>query len=178
VIEFRTAEPADAKAIADLHADSWQRHYRGAFTDTFLDEEAHPYLTKTWTERLQAPSPTTILAEQGGELIGLAHTILDASPTWGALLDNLHVRFGLKRQGLGTRLMARTAEAIPNTGLHLYVLAQNTSAQAFYTARGGTIIETTDVPAPGGNPAWLNGRPQCLLYTWPNPALNLAEATE
>jgi hypothetical protein len=37
--------------------------------------------------------------------VGLAHTVLDDNPTWGALLDNLHVVYGLKRQGVGTRLL-------------------------------------------------------------------------
>jgi hypothetical protein len=41
--------------------------------------------------------------------VGLAHTILDDNPTGGALLDNLHVRYGVKRQGVGTRLLSLTA---------------------------------------------------------------------
>ncbi len=35
-LRFRLASPADAKAVADLHADSWRRHYRGAYSDAFL----------------------------------------------------------------------------------------------------------------------------------------------
>jgi hypothetical protein len=31
-LRFRAAGPGDANAIAGLHADSWQRHYRGAFS--------------------------------------------------------------------------------------------------------------------------------------------------
>ncbi len=30
----------------------------------------------------------------GGGLIGFAHTAFDEDPTWGALLDNLHVAHG------------------------------------------------------------------------------------
>jgi predicted N-acetyltransferase YhbS len=110
---FRTARPEDAPAVAGLHADSWQRHYRGAYSDTFLDEEAPTHLTRMWTERLATPTKTsTIVAEHEGELVGLAHTFLDKDPRWGALVDNLHVRHTLKRQGIGTRLLALTAEAV------------------------------------------------------------------
>ena len=181
-LRFRAAEQGDAQAIAALHTDSWQRHYRGAFSDAFLDDEAPGFLLNRWTQRLAAPDPQarTILAEleQEGDgdaaLVGLAHTVLDDDPTWGALLDNLHVGYGLKRQGVGTRLVSLTAQAVlaekPESGLYLWVLERNTSARAFYDARGGTCVESREVLPPGGDPARLNGKPKCLRYTWPDPA--------
>jgi len=30
-LQLRLASPSDAEAIAALHADSWRRHYRGAY---------------------------------------------------------------------------------------------------------------------------------------------------
>lgn len=173
-LRFRTARPEDAGAVAELHADSWQRHYRGAYTDAFLDEEPSGFLGQLWTERLATPSPQahTVLAEYDGELVGLVHTLLDEDPTWGALVDNLHVRYALKRQGLGTRLLARAALAVRNSsGLYLWVLEQNPAAQAFYAARGGECVGRDDVPAPGGNVAWLNGQPTCLRYAWRDPTV-------
>jgi N-acetylglutamate synthase-like GNAT family acetyltransferase len=172
---FRTARQEDAPAVAGLHADSWRRHYRGAYSDTFLDEEAPAYLTHMWAGRLATPTHTrTILAEHDGELVGLAHTILDEDPRWGALVDNLHVRHMLKRQGMGTRLLALTAEAVlrwsPASGLYLWVLEQNSAAQAFYAARGGEPVGRDDVPAPGGDPARLNGKPACLRFAWRDPS--------
>lgn len=148
--------------------------FRQAGTDTFLDKAAADYLGQLWTERLATPSPQahTILAEHQGELVGMAHTLLDASPAWGALLDNLHVRHTVKRQGIGTRLLARTARALRGrSGLYLWVLEQNTMAQAFYTARGGEVIDRGDVPPPGGDPTHLNGRPTCLRYAWRDPSV-------
>jgi GNAT superfamily N-acetyltransferase len=172
---FRPARPEDAPAVAGLHADSWQRHYRGAYSDNFLDEEAPTYLTRMWTERLAAPTHTrTILAEHDGELVGLAHTFLDNDPRWGALVDNLHVRHTLKRQGIGTQLLALTAEAVLQwsslSGLYLWVLEQNSAAQAFYSVRGGESVERDDVPAPGGDPTRLNGKPACLRFAWRDPS--------
>lgn len=46
---FRAARPDDADAIAGLHADSWQRHYRGAFSGAFLDNDVAGYLRPLWT---------------------------------------------------------------------------------------------------------------------------------
>ena len=175
-LRFRVACPGDAHAIAALHADSWQRHYRGAFSDAFLDQDVAGYLLPLWTERLTTPDPLarTILAEYDGTVVGLAHTILDQDATWGAFLDNLHVRHGLKRHGIGTRLLALTGQAVldwsPSSGLYLWVLEQNSNARAFYAARGGTCVERADVPPPGGDPARLNGQPIGLRYAWRDPS--------
>jgi hypothetical protein len=38
-LRFLAAGPGDAYAIAGLHADSWQRHYEGAYSDAFLDND-------------------------------------------------------------------------------------------------------------------------------------------
>src|ERR1700749_50840 len=123
-LRFRAAEPGDAAAIAALHAASWQRHYRGAYADAFLDGEVARFLLDTWTTRLAAPDPlarTSVAERPRGDdgdgncaraLVGLAHTVLDDDPAWGALLDNLHVAYGLKRRGVGTRLMSLAARAV------------------------------------------------------------------
>ena len=171
-LRFRAAGPGDAHAITALHAGSWQRHYRGAFSDAFLDHDIAGYLLPLWTERLARPDPRarTILAEIDGAVAGLAHTLLGEHPAWGAFLDNLHVADGLKRQGIGTRLLAligqEVADRSPRSGLYLWVLEQNIDARAFYAARGGACVERAEVPPPGGDPARLNGKPAGLRYAW------------
>jgi ribosomal protein S18 acetylase RimI-like enzyme len=177
-LRFRTAEANDSAAVAELHGDSWRRHYRGAYADAFLDDESAEYLDAMWAKRLAVQDGTrTTLAEYGGELVGLAHLIIGADPTFGALLDNLHVRAPLKRQGIGTRLLALTAEALreaePGSGMYLWVLEQNTAAQGFYEARAGIRGDRQHVPPPGGEPRRLNGQPACFRYSWPDPMLLL-----
>lgn len=173
-LAFRPGGAADAAAVAALHADSWQRHYRGAYADGFLDHEAGPYCAAMWAGRLERPRPDaiTLVAEQDGLLAGLAYTILGADPGRGALLDNLHVRHGLKRRGIGTRLLALTRQELlgraPESGLYLHVLVQNAAAQAFYAARGGTCVGRGDVTPPGEGAGRLNGRPQFLIFAWPS----------
>jgi GNAT superfamily N-acetyltransferase len=167
---YRPATGRDAEAIAELHADSWRRHYRGAFPDSYLDGEVVADRLAVWTGRLADPRPDhrTIVAVRGGDSIGFAHTVLDDDPTWGALLDNLHVRHDVKGAGLGTGLMAKTAAAViewdPASGLYLWVLEQNEPAQAFYEARGGTRAGREVTDAPGG------GTVVGLRYVWPDPS--------
>jgi GNAT superfamily N-acetyltransferase len=171
-LRFRAACAGDARAVAMLHADSWRRHYRGAFSDAFLDDHAAGYLLSLWTERLGAPNPRarTILAIRGSAVVGVAHTFLDEDATFGAFIDNLHVSHGLRRQGIGTQLLALTGQAVldwsPSSGAYLWVLEQNSDARAFYSALGGTPVERARVAPPGGEAAWLNGRPIGLRYVW------------
>jgi GNAT superfamily N-acetyltransferase len=179
-LRFRAACPGDAQVIAALHTGSWQRHYRGAFSDAFLDHDAAGYLLPLWTERLAARDPRarTILAERDGGVVGFAYTLLGQDATRGAFLDNLHVIHGLKRQGIGTRLLTLTARAVQDwssaSGLYLWVLEQNSDARAFYTARGAVCVDRFQVPPPGGDPARLNGQPITLTYAWRHPSQLLA----
>ena len=110
---LRLATAADAKALAELHAESWRRHYRGAYSDAFLDGEVAVDRLAVWSERLRDPDPRrcTIVAE-ADRIVGFANTIFEDDPAWRALLDNLHVADGQQRRGIGSRLVAMTARAV------------------------------------------------------------------
>jgi GNAT superfamily N-acetyltransferase len=132
-----------------------------------------PDRTAVWTARLRAPDARrlTILAEQGG-LVGFANTFFEQDPTWGALLDNLHVVAARKRTGIGSRLLAVTAEAVLErpqpSGLFLWVLEQNLNARAFYEALGARLVGREPVTPPGGVAGRLSGSPLKLRYAWPD----------
>ncbi|SRR5579884_1962751 len=160
-IIFREASIHDLEAIAALHADSWRRHYRGAFLDSFLDGDVFADRLAVWSARLTTPGADhfTIVADQSETVVGFAHMILDEDPDFGALLDNLHVTHQLKRHGIGRQLLTEAARELIwrrpiDKRFYLWVLAQNTAAQAFYAACGGTRVETTlSGPFPGGGSA-------------------------
>jgi ribosomal protein S18 acetylase RimI-like enzyme len=168
-MRYREATAEDADAIAQLHADSWRRTYRGAFADAFLDGPVVGERRTVWTERLTRPAtPTyTVVAEENGVVVGFAHTVFDDDPVWGALLDNLHVVQDLKRRGVGRRLMAESAQAVVDregrSGLYLWVLQQNTTAQVFYEAIGGRRVGDGLTQPPGG------GSAPTFRYAWPDP---------
>lgn len=172
---FRSAGVGDAEPVALLHADSWRRNYRGAFADSFLDGDVVADRREVWTERLAAADGSaTVLAEDDGQLAGFVHVMFDHDPTWGSLVDNLHVRHGQRRTGIGTQLLARAAQAVAEQAagdsMYLWVLQQNTAAQHFYLASGASCVETAAAPPPGGDPARLNGSPKCLRMVWPDVA--------
>ncbi|MEV4313394.1 GNAT family N-acetyltransferase [Actinocrispum sp. NPDC049592] len=173
---FRVAGAADADQIALLHADSWRRHYRGAFADSFLDGDVEADRRSVWSARLAHPANTqTILAEHGGRLVGFIHVMFDEDPEWGSFVDNLHVIHDQHRTGIGRRLVAHAAQAIAEratgSAMFLWVLQQNTAAQQFYRACGATCVETAPVSPPGGDPTRLNGTPNGLRMAWPDVAV-------
>ena len=113
-VQYRLAGAGDIEAVAGLHADSWRRHYRGAYLDSFLDGDVFADRVVVWGERLSESTSdsVTVVAVNDEAVVGFAHTILDDDPVCGARLDNLHVAYALKGHGVGTGLMAQTASAL------------------------------------------------------------------
>jgi GNAT superfamily N-acetyltransferase len=177
-VRVRSASRADAERIAMLHADSWRRHYRGAYADEFLDGDVVADRRAVWSERLaqRGDRTCTLVAEEDDELLGFAHTIFDDDSAWGALVDNVHVVHTHKRRGIGTRLLARSAAEVAkgSGGLYLWVLEQNVDAQAFYRSCGGSCVGRRAVSSPGGVPGRLCGSPVGLRYVWPDPFVLIA----
>ena len=169
-MRYREATSEDVDAIAQLHADSWRRNYRGAFRDAFLDGPVVTERRSVWAGRLGCPSSSryTVVAEEDAVVVGFAHTVFDDDPIWGALVDNLHVVQNLKRQGVGRHLMAASGQAVAerrhHAGMYLWVLRQNTAAQAFYAAIGGRRVGEGVTQPPGG------GTAPTFRYAWPDPA--------
>lgn len=170
---IRIAEASDAHAIATLHAESWRSTYRGILLDAFLDGPIFANRRAHWEARLSGdastPSPFVALAEQDGEPQAFVCAELDADPTWGALVDNLHVSPSAKGRGLGRRLMAEAATWIlqqrPGSRLHLWVYEQNAAARRFYEHLGGVVNEQCLQGAPDGS------RNQAVRYGWEDPGL-------
>jgi ribosomal protein S18 acetylase RimI-like enzyme len=177
---FRTAIVKDAEAVAHLHADSWRRHYRGAYSDSYLDGDILSDRVAVWSQRLDASAgmvtgagrAVTTLAEDEAGLAGFVHVVLDEDPRWGTLLDNLHIRLDRQRTGLGTALIRRAAAAVAERAqsplMYLWVQEQNQSAQRFYAAMGGTCVEKAPIDPPGGVPDRLAGAPNKLRIVWPD----------
>ncbi|WP_007508999.1 GNAT family N-acetyltransferase [Pseudofrankia saprophytica] len=174
-VRFRRAGADDAEQIAALHADSWRRHYRGAYADSFLDGDVAADRRAVWSTRLGVPANNeTILAEHDARVVGFIHVEFDDDPRWGSLVDNLHVTHDLRRTGIGTRLLHRAARAVAghgaNNAMYLWVLQQNTAALRFYQALGATDEGTAPVSPPGGDPARLQGAPRKLRMAWADVA--------
>ena len=172
-VRIRPASSCDAPVIAQLHAASWRRHYRGAYADAFLDGDVVADRLAVWAQRLAEPTGTlTLLAEtdRGPEPLGFVHVVFDDDPAWGSLIDNLHITPSRQRTGVGRRLLTLAAheatQQATHPGLYLWVLEQNSAAQSFYRAMGGAIVEKAAVSNPGGVPGRLVGVPTKLRCAW------------
>jgi GNAT superfamily N-acetyltransferase len=154
---IRAAGMADADAIAQLHAHSWQTAYRGILSDKFLQGALHENRRALWHTRLSDTDRAgqfVLVDEEGGALRGFACAFLEADPEWGCLLDNLHVVPDLKGRGLGGQLMTAVAQRVllsnPDSGLHLWAYEQNLAARRFYERLGGIVSERHAEMAPDG----------------------------
>lgn len=169
-MELRNATYADCAAIAGIHTASWRDAYAQILKREYL---AGPILEDRlgiWRTRLQnAPRTQLVLiGEQDGAAVGFVSVFAGEDPEWGALIDNIHVLPGMKRTGLGRKLLSSAAEWLvrefPLQPLHLWVFEANEPAQRFYDAMGGKVVERRVRPNPGG------GEASNLRYFWPDPA--------
>ena len=166
------AGPADAEAIAALHAASWRATYRGILRDDFLDGGADQALLKLWGERLRDPATVSTRwvakIERASHLEAFACLFLDVDLEWGAVLDNLHVAPERHGHGFGRALIAAAAEWVirqrPDSPLHLWVYEKNVRAIAFYERLGGRLAGRKLGTA-------LNGeRVDGVRFAWTRPA--------
>lgn len=165
-MKTRIAVPADAAAIAELHAESWRVAYRGMLKDDYLDRTIFAERQALWEERFRS-SPSNqfvVVAETTGGVTGFACIYGGEDATWGSFLDNLHVAPDQKRQGVGTVLMADVAawslRSWPAKGMYLWVLESNTSAMRFYEKLGGSRVGEGVWTSPDG------GEYRKLRYAW------------
>lgn len=170
-VRLREAGRDDAGTVARLHADSWRRFYRGAYADSFLDGDVLDDRLGVWSARLRASgNKLTLLAEDDAGPVGFVHIEFDDDALWGSLVDNLHVTPGRRRGGVGSTLLTQAAAEVRQraigSGLYLWVLEQNTAAQAFYSAHGGECVGRRRISPPGGDPSRLNGSPHALRIAW------------
>ena len=70
---YQIAQVDDWKAIALLHAQSWQRNYRGSFSDHYLDHQAIAERQKIWEERFSNPKANRHVVLAKEEDLSLIH---------------------------------------------------------------------------------------------------------
>lgn len=176
LMRFRLAHPADAPAIAALHAQSWATAYAHILRADWLAQDMAADRLQVWSQRFAAPDSAmrVLLAEDHDGLAGFVCLYLAADPQWGSHVDNLHVRPGLRGQGLGRRLLGAAAQMAlaeaPGAGLDLHVFTANTAARGFYARLGGSEGPVEKEIAPDGS------QQSYLRLWWPDPARLLEPA--
>ncbi|MTB51814.1 GNAT family N-acetyltransferase [Lewinella sp. W8] len=166
-VTFRPGKQEDAAVIAEIHCRSWQLHYRGDFTDDYLDREAPSERLLVWKDRLARDNPRMLLelALIDGEVVGFSCVFLDHHESFGHLLDNLHVRPGFYGEGIGKQLLLRSMSSVSKARgakapFYLWVLESNEQAIGFYDRLRGRRGITETHHFPGGNTV------QAISYHW------------
>lgn len=135
---IRRATPADAAAVAAqyaaLHEDQWEgagQAPRGGHEPDWLGEVL---------QALSSDTTTLFVAEAGGEVIGTARVELAERPYFRiADIRRVYVRPEWRRRGVATALMTAAEDAAGAGGareVRLSVVAENSTALAFYARRG------------------------------------------
>jgi ribosomal protein S18 acetylase RimI-like enzyme len=177
-ITIRPIGAADIAAVAELHAASWRSAYRGMLRDEYLDTDVVGDRLRAWTARLANPvdSQFGFIAESEAGPAGFVFMLGREDATWGTLVDNLHVRPGLKGRGIGRRLLqaaaVETGRRYPGERVHLFVFEANDGARRFYASVGGQEVERGLVEPPGG------GSQVHLRVAWNDAAHLLASVLE
>jgi GNAT superfamily N-acetyltransferase len=166
MIQFRTAQFTDHNSIAQIHADNWKKTYRGMLSDHYLDNEVEEDRALVWHQRLRSPADNQhiILAISEEKVIGFCCIYFNDDPTFGSLIDNLHVAASQQKTGVGRLLLQAAARVIQEKAskpqLYLWVFDKNENAKQFYDRIGGKNYETVEKESFDGSVALV------CRYVW------------
>lgn len=135
---MRRALKADAPRIARIHRDSWQTAYAGILRKSELANLSVRRLTRRWRSDLRGLAVAELDGQvEGFVLIGPSRD-QDVAGFAGEIFM-LYVHPDAWGRGVGSALLRAAIQALAHRGhrwLVLWVLAENTPAQAFYRRMG------------------------------------------
>jgi GNAT superfamily N-acetyltransferase len=152
------ARTEDAEEIAEV--------YLAAIADAlaFVPRRYSDDEVRRWVRNVMLARGETWVARLGGRIVGFAALA-------GCMLDQLFLRPGYYRQGIGSLLLDKAKERSPRR-LRLYAFGRNLRARAFYEAHGFRIKAIDAAAATQEEPE--------IAYEWtaPLPAPRLRRVTD
>jgi GNAT superfamily N-acetyltransferase len=141
---LRAAMPADARAIARIHVETWRTTYAGMLPDKTLIDMNVDAKASAWRRALSAPdgAGAVLIAEAPGVgpigFASIGRTRMPDLPFSGEV-QTLYVQPDWQNQGVGRRLLEGCFAALRSRGFGsviVWVLADN-PARFFYERMGG-----------------------------------------
>lgn len=149
---IRTALPAEARIIADLHRRARSTYYPDGLPDPGTDWAAR------WLDAIERPDGHVLCVVEHGRIAGVASfRTAEGAPAGTVKLFQFHVDPGHWRAGIGSALHAACVEQWQADGRRTAVLdvhVDNRRAQAFY-ARQGWTPDPENPPAEGDHHLFL-----------------------
>jgi GrpB-like predicted nucleotidyltransferase (UPF0157 family)/RimJ/RimL family protein N-acetyltransferase len=141
VAVLRDATLADARSIADLHAQSWRATYRGLVPQGYLDSLSGDDRLEKWLSWLATgpPANQAVVVVQRGQIRGFA--TICATEGVPPVLGAIYVDVEHWGRGYGGALLAAAEERARNAGhteMTLWVHPRNEHARRFYERAGWT----------------------------------------
>jgi ribosomal protein S18 acetylase RimI-like enzyme len=151
----RLASADDAEGIAEMRMRSWQAAFRGIVPDAHLHGPSARE-AEGWRRAIGAGQVRALVAERGDQVVGMIAVSAcrdpGAPPSRGEV-QVLYVDPPLWRKGVGRALWHAGRQWLEGAGftdVTLWVLAANTAARQFYTARGFDLDGGTRAITIGG----------------------------
>jgi ribosomal protein S18 acetylase RimI-like enzyme len=139
---IRAAMPADADALAALHAASWRSSYRGILSDATLGPDLDEERRRHWRAKLGGAGRDDLVLM--ADDLAFITVWAKGDPGFGAYIDNLHVHPERRGGGIGRRLLQEAARRLALRGerrAYLWVFDANVRTVEFYLRLGGEIVE-------------------------------------
>jgi ribosomal protein S18 acetylase RimI-like enzyme len=143
LINFRTALPQDANAIAAIHDAAWHATYQGIIPHLHLERMIARRGPRWWQRQIERGANVTLLifdgVPQGYSTWGRAR---GAWPWPAGEIFELYVNPAFQGVGLGSRLFSAVKCSLKREGLErlvVWALKDNEAACAFYGGMGGAV---------------------------------------
>jgi ribosomal protein S18 acetylase RimI-like enzyme len=141
-MNIRPAIASDARTVATVHVQAWQRAYRGIVPDAYLDSLSIDRREHNWRVVIQKGTPELWVAEADSQVVGWsafgASRDEDATPHTGEL-EAIYVLPQYWSTGTGRALWLGTRRRLIERGFTtatLWVLTANVRAIRLYAAAG------------------------------------------
>jgi GNAT superfamily N-acetyltransferase len=147
---IRPAAIHDARAIAEVHVESWKTTYRGIFPEALLNGLSVETRESSWRDSLAECEPSSVTTLVGCDATrgNVVVFISGGKERTGQLscdgeLYAIYLLEEAQRKGLGSLLVRQFAQQLMTRGfgsMAVWVLALNPS-RSFYEGLGGKLIE-------------------------------------
>jgi GNAT superfamily N-acetyltransferase len=145
---IRPAAIHDARAIAEVHVESYKSAYRGIFPEALLNGLSVEKRESFWRDSLAAPEPpsaiTMVGCDVGGSVVGFVSGAKERTGQLGCdgELYAIYLRPEAQRRGLGALLVRQFVHELVTRGfssMAVWVLELNPAGK-FYERLGGKVI--------------------------------------